>query len=116
MDTQAVDDAVPLGMGSEIACLKGTGKGRWGGVLGELVGVFVAEVEFQGLLLKEGFMAVRTVMRVGVLVLFHMIVHRVLALLGHTAGGADELSRFVSVIDEGHGLCGLSGLSGCGLG
>ena len=97
-----MDDAVPLGMGSEIACLKGTGEGRWGGVLSELVGVFVAEMEFQGLLLKEGFMAVRTVVRVGVLVLFHMIVHCVLVLLNLRTNCTDKLARRILLVGIRH--------------
>jgi hypothetical protein len=41
MDTQAMDDTVPFGVGMKLTALKGAGEGGRGNLLCELVGMFV---------------------------------------------------------------------------
>ena len=109
-----MDDTVPFGMGMKLASLKGAGEGGRGNVFRELVGVFIAYVEVQCLFLEKGFVAIGAIMGLRLLVLFHVIVHGVLAVFCDTAGGTNKLSIFRSEIGKRSGRGGRSGRSGSG--
>lgn len=97
MDAEAMDNTIAFGMGFVGASLKRTRKGLF-----RVLGMLGFQMEIQGLSLKKGFGTMRTRVIGYVLVLLHVIMHRILTGLDDATRGANEFSCGGSEIGERH--------------